>query len=304
VSSAHPPGPHREQGDSEQGNEVSADAPLTTCSWHPERPTGLRCTRCGRPACPECLREASVGYQCVHCVHEGRRSAPRRPVTVAGAALGNRLVIVPALIGLNLLVYLVTVVQSRSLGSNSGAPLFFDWALLPPAVASGELWRLFTSGFLHYGPLHLAFNMYALWVIGRDMELVLGRLRFSAVYLVSLFGGSVSVFLLGAPQEQVAGASGAVFGLMGGIAVAAVRLRLNPGPALGVIALNVVISVTLPGISLLGHLGGLVVGAAATAGMVYAPARHRAVWQAGTLVALAVALVALGVLRYQQFASL
>ncbi|WP_307722924.1 rhomboid family intramembrane serine protease [Gandjariella thermophila] len=243
-----------------------------------------------------------MGYQCVDCVHEGRRST-RRPVTVAGATLGRRLLVVPTLIGLNLLVYVLTVVQSGSVVSNSGARLFTEWALWPPAVASGELWRLATSGFLHYGPLHLAFNMYALWVIGRDLELVLGRLRFIAVYLVSLFGGGVSVFLFGAPQEQVAGASGAVFGLMGGIAVAAVRLRLNPGPALGVIALNVVISVTLPGISLLGHLGGLVVGALATAGMVYAPARHRAVWQAGTVAALAVLLVALTVLRYQQFAG-
>jgi membrane associated rhomboid family serine protease len=242
-----------------------------------------------------------VGYQCVDCVYEGRRSAPRRPVTVAGATLGNRLVVVPTLIALNLLVYAITVVQSGSVVSNSGAPLFAQWALWPPAVASGQLWRLATSGFLHYGPLHLAFNMYALWVIGRDLELVLGRMRFIAVYLISLFGGGVSVFLLGAPQEQVAGASGAVFGLMGGIAVAAVRLRLNPGPALGVIALNVVISVTLPGISLLGHLGGLLVGALATAGMVYAPPRHRSVCQVGTVVGLAVLLMVLTVLRYQQF---
>ena len=274
--------------------------PLSTCVWHPQRPTGLRCTRCGRPACPECLREASVGYQCVACVHEGRRGAFRRPVTVAGAALGNRLLVVPSLIALNVLVYLVTVVQSRSVGSNSSAGLFSEWALWPPAVASGDAWRLLTSGFLHYGPLHLALNMYALWIIGRDLELVLGRLRFSGVYLISLFGGGVSVFLLGAPQEQVAGASGAVFGLMGGIAVAAVRLRLNPGPALGVIALNVVISLTLPGISLLGHLGGLVIGALASAGMVYAPARNRAAWQASTMVLLAVALVGLTVLRYHQ----
>jgi membrane associated rhomboid family serine protease len=242
-----------------------------------------------------------VGYQCVDCVHEGRRSAPRRPVTVAGAALGRRLVVVHVLIGLNLLVYLLTVVQAGSVVSNANAPLFADWALWPPAVAGGQVWRLATSGFLHYGPLHLAFNMYALWVIGRDLELVLGRLRFTAVYVVSLFGGGVSVFLLGAPQQQVAGASGAVFGLMGGIAVAALRLRLNPGPALGVIALNVVISVTLPGISLLGHLGGLVVGALATAGMVYAPVRNRTAWQVGTVVGLAVLLVVLTVLRYQQF---
>lgn len=279
---------------------MQAHPPLSTCVRHPERPTGLRCTRCGRPACPDCLREASVGYQCVDCVREGRRSAPRQPVTVAGAALGNRLVVVPALIVINVLVYLVTVVQAGSVGGNAGAELFLAWGLQPRAVASGEIWRLFTSGFLHYGPVHLALNMYALWVIGRDMELVLGRLRFVAVYLISLLGGGVAVFLLGSPSSQVAGASGAVFGLMGGIVVAAIRLRLNPGPALAVIALNVVITLALPEvISVWGHFGGLVIGALATAALVYAPARNRAAWQAGTLLALLAALVVLTVLRYQ-----
>jgi membrane associated rhomboid family serine protease len=102
----------------------------------------------------------------------------------------------------------------------------------------------------------------------------------------------------------VAGASGAVFGLMGGTAVVVFRLRLNPGPALGIIGINIFMSVSLPGISLLGHLGGLVVGAIATAAMVYAPAKSRVAWQTGTLVALALALVGLALIRDAQFGQL
>lgn len=218
-------------------------------------------------------------------------------MTVAGAALSTRAVVVPTLILLNVGVYAVTAVQAGSIAQNAAAPLFQQWALRPLAVASGAWWQLLTSGFLHYGPLHLALNMIALWIIGRQVEIVLGRLRFSAVYLLSLLGGSASVFLFGAYDQQVAGASGAVWGVMGGLAVAAFRLKVSPGPALGLIALNVVISVTLPGISLLGHLGGLVIGALATAGMVYPPARQRGAWQLGTVIALLAALVVLIVVR-------
>jgi membrane associated rhomboid family serine protease len=275
-------------------------AAMPSCVRHPDRPTGLRCTRCERPACPECLRDASVGYQCVDCVNEGRR-ATRRARTVAGAEPTQRLVVVPVLIVLNLVVFAVTAYQARSIGNNQNSELFIDWFLGPAVVASGEWWRLLTSGFLHYGPIHIALNMIALYVLGRDLEPLLGRLRFTAVYLVSLLGGGTAVFLFSNPGVAVAGASGAVFGLMGGIAVVLFRLKLNPGPALGIIALNVFISVTLPGISLLGHLGGLVVGAILTAAMVYAPAQARTVWQAGTVLGLAVALVGLVVLRDAQF---
>jgi membrane associated rhomboid family serine protease len=273
------------------------------CARHPDRPTGLRCTRCDRPACPECLREASVGYQCVDCVNEGRRTA-RRGTTVAGAQLTQRLVVMPVLVALNVAVFALTAYQARSVGHNQESQLFIDWYLGPGIVAQGEWWRLFTSGFLHYGPVHLALNMIALYILGRDLEPLLGRLRFTAVYLVSLLGGGIAVFVFGDINQAVAGASGAVFGLMGGIAVVTFRLKLNPGPALGIIALNVFISVTLPGISLLGHLGGLVVGAIATAAMVYAPPKTRNAWQAGTLVALVVALVGMFLVRDAQLGEL
>ncbi|MDQ2790610.1 MAG: rhomboid family intramembrane serine protease [Actinomycetota bacterium] len=249
------------------------------CVRHPDRETGVRCTRCERPACPACLREASVGYQCVDCVAEDARlragtRSRLRSGTVPWAAPTGRSVVIPILIAINVAVFVVTVVQAGSLSNNADAPLFGQWALQPAAVAQGAWWQLLTAGFLHIGPLHIAFNMIALWVIGRDLERVLGRVRFLVVYLVSLLGGSLVVFLFANPMSNTAGASGAVFGLMGGLAVVLMRLRLSPRPALTIIALNVIISFAIPNISILGHLGGLAFGAALTAAMVYAPTRR------------------------------
>ena len=244
------------------------------CVRHPDRATGLRCVRCDRPACPQCLREASVGYQCVDCVAEGRRTQ-RVATTMAGARLNLQHVVIPVLIAVNVLVFAVTVAQAGSLAGNAEADLFRQWVLSSPAVAGGQLWRLVTSGFLHFGPVHLALNMIALYVIGRDLEVILGRGRFVTVYLVSLLGGSAAVFLLEDPTRFTAGASGAVYGLMGGLVVVLVRLRRSPGAALGIIAINVVITFTLPGISIYGHLGGLAFGTAATAAMAYAPPPRR-----------------------------
>jgi membrane associated rhomboid family serine protease len=237
------------------------------CVRHPNRVTGVRCTRCDRPACAACLREAPVGYQCVDCVGEG--GYPRARSRAASAA------VIPLLIGINVAIFGATVLQSGSLARNDAAPLFQQWALSPLAVADGQWWRLLTAGFLHFGVIHLAFNMIALWVIGRDLEQVLGRARFLIVYLVSLLGGSLAVFLFAAQNSLTAGASGAVFGLMGGLAVVLVRMRLSPRPALTIILVNVIISFVVPGISILGHLGGLAFGALTTAGMVYTPAQRR-----------------------------
>ncbi len=139
------------------------------CVRHPDRATGLACTRCGRPACPECLRPAAVGAQCVDCVREGNRGV-RRWRTVAGARPGRRPLVVPILIALNVAVFAATVVQARSIGSNFDSALFDAWALEPGEVRDGEWWRLVTAGFLHIGPIHLLFNMMALWVLGRDLE--------------------------------------------------------------------------------------------------------------------------------------
>lgn len=261
-------------------------AGVAACVRHPDRTTRLACARCGRPACPDCLREASVGYQCVDCVAASvPRKAPRR-------APGTRSVVVPTLVALNLAVFAWTVVQARSLLDNTDSPLFHAWALVPADVADGEWWRLVTAGFLHIGPLHIAFNMYALWVLGRDLEIVLGRARFLALYLISLLGGSAAVVLFADPQQYVAGASGAVFGLMSGLLLVLLRLRRPYGQVVAVIVLNLVISQVVPGISIAGHVGGLVVGALASCALVFAPERRRTLVQTAALVGLTVVLVA------------
>jgi membrane associated rhomboid family serine protease len=260
------------------------------CYRHPDRPTGLRCVRCDKPACPECLREASVGYQCVDCVAEGQRGVPRK-TTIAGAPLRRTLVAVPVLVLVNLAVFAITAGQAGNIAANANSPLFDEWVLWPRAVLDlGQPWRLLTAGFLHYGPVHLALNMIALWIIGRDIEPLLGRARFLAVYFLSLLGGSVAVLLFGPLDAGTAGASGAVWGVMGALLVVVLRLRLNPQPVLAVIAINAVISF-LPGISLLGHLGGFVVGLAATAALVYAPRNRQRAVQIGALVTIGALLV-------------
>jgi len=185
-----------------------------------------------------------------------------------------------------------TVATSGSISRNDRAPLFQEWALVPNAVADGEWWRLLTGGFLHFGPIHLLFNMMALWVIGRDIEPALGRARFLAVYLVSLLGGSAAVMLLSPPNAFVAGASGAVFGLMGALAVLLRRLRIPLGQVGGLIVVNLVITFLIPGISIAGHIGGLLTGAIATAALVYAPADRRVPVQAAALGGLTVLLLA------------
>ena len=278
------------------------------CIRHPERATGLSCVRCERPFCPQCLRDASVGYQCVECAGVAPRTAFRPPWptapggapprsraarTIAGARLTSGVLVVPALIVLNVAVFVATVVQAGSVAGNSAAPLFDAWALQVPDVAAGQWWRVFTAGFLHIGVIHLLFNMVALWVIGRELEPVFGRGRFLAVYAIGLLGGSAGPFLFGSPSVPVAGASGAVFGLMGGLAVVLRRLRLSARPALTLIGLNLVLSFVIPGISVYGHLGGLVTGAVASAVLVHAPPARRTAWQVTGLVAVVVVVLLL-----------
>lgn len=276
-----------------QPDEQHGAQAMPGCFRHPDRPTGLRCTRCERPACPECLREASVGYHCVDCVRQGQRNT-REPVTIAGARVGGKPIVVPVLIAVNVLLFVLSAVQAGSAAENFRSELFLQWRMAPVQVAAGEWWRVVSSGFLHQGMIHMVVNMIALWVVGRDMEVLLGRIRFCAVYLLGLLGGSMFVFLFGSVFLPVVGASAALYGLFGGIAVAAWRLKLNMRPILLVIGLNVVLTLTIPGISLFGHLGGLVLGTAATAALIYAPANRRLLWQSGALVALlAVLLVAM-----------
>lgn len=280
--------------------------PQSVCVRHPDRPTGLACSRCGRPACPQCLQAAAVGQHCVDCVREGNKNV-RTAQTVAGAPMARsaKTPLTYALIAINVIVYAITVAQSGDpMNNTSGSALARSWALNSLLVSDGDVFRLIGSGFVHYGPIHLLVNMFALYIIGRDVELVLGRTRYLVVYFLSLLGGSASVMLLENPLAFTVGASGAVFGLLGAQAVILLRLKRSPAPILIVIAVNIFISISIPSISLWGHMGGLVAGAAATAGLVFLSHRTRDTGQQRTIAGvsmawlsvIAVAVVSLGII--------
>ncbi|MBF6244788.1 rhomboid family intramembrane serine protease [Nocardia elegans] len=256
---------------------MNPQPPAPTCYRHPDRTTGLACTRCGRPACPQCLQPAAVGQHCAECVAQGRTDIrPVQPTVGGPFATARRTPYVTyALIAINVAVFAVTASQAHSVTDNHLSRLFYDWVLAPQWVAQGQWIRVLGSGFLHYGPLHLVVNMFALYILGRDTELVLGRSRFLAIYLVSLLGGSAAVMWL-ATDSTTAGASGAIYGLFGAMTVILLRLRQSPVQMLVLIAINLLISVSLPGISLWGHLGGLVAGTLAAAGILFLPEWLRA----------------------------
>lgn len=209
------------------------------------------------------MTAASVGFQCPECVREGARSV-RRPSAARTTAYWARNfgVVTVGLIAINVVMYVVTAVTAHSLTNNSASPVFFDLALYGPFVDAGQYWRLLTAAFLHFGPTHLAVNMLSLYIIGNSIEQSLGKVRYGALYLLSGLGASGAAYLL-TPYSLVAGASGAVFGLLGGAAVLMVRNKANLRPLISILVLNIVISL-LPGISLSAHVGGFITGAAVT----------------------------------------
>lgn len=165
------------------------------------------------------------------------------------------------LIVANFAVYLATVAQARSFLGNNASALFEATALYPPlVVAWDEWWRLLTSAFQHFGPMHILLNMYMLWILGLGIERSIGHARFLALYVVSALGGSVAVMFY-SQNALTAGASGAIFGLMGAYAIVAVSMRLDVRGIGVLLVLNIGVSFLVPGISLAAHLGGLVVGA-------------------------------------------
>ncbi|MFF0633964.1 rhomboid family intramembrane serine protease [Nocardia sp. NPDC004151] len=247
--------------------------PAPACYRHPDRPTGLACTRCGRPACPECLTAAAVGQHCVECVQQGRDDV--RPVRNAAGTTLSRIsqpYVTYTLIAVNVIVFAVTALQSHSLMDNQRSRLFYDWVLVPGFVGYDGGWaRVLGSGFLHYGPIHLLANMFALYVLGPYCEVALGRARFVAVYFASLLGGSAAITALSDPLTASAGASGAIFGIFGAVAVIMLRTRQNLTQIAVLLGINLLITFSVPGISVWGHLGGLLAGTLATTGILYLP---------------------------------
>jgi membrane associated rhomboid family serine protease len=269
------------------------------CYRHPNRETWVSCTRCERPICPDCLRPAAVGFQCPQCVAEGQATS-RQPHTRYGARIVQRPGLVTVVLGtLSVIVYLATALTSPAgFSQNTASELFAKLDLVPTEVANqGEYWRLISSAFLHVGLLHLIVNMIALAIVGPSLERVFGHWRFLALYLLAAFGGSVSVYLFDDQLRAVAGASGAIYGLFAATVVVLRNLGLDPRAMIITIAINFAISFA-PGISLLGHLGGFIIGGVVALALVYAPrGRNRTLVQVLALGAVLVILLALAAYR-------
>lgn len=281
---------------------------LPGCYRHPDRDTGISCTRCERPICPECMISASVGFQCPECVREGsgtgHRPAANAARTLAGGVVAaDPHLVTKTLIGINAAVFLAglaapaVVVQLELLGRYVeflGGPV--------EGVSTGQYHRLLTSVFLHVEWWHIIGNMIGLWVIGGPLEAALGRSRYLAVYLLSGLGGSALVYLLTAPNTPTLGASGAVFGLLGATVVLARRLRYEMRPVIVMVVLMLVLTfVPLGGsinVSWQAHVGGLVTGALVGLGMLRpAAGRSRTFLQWGTCAVVFLLAAAVVLLR-------
>jgi len=273
---------------------VSGAEQSTTEDWgcyrHPYESAGVRCTRCDRPICPRCMITAPVGFQCPECV-KGAPPVRRYSELRRGAGAGS-IPITSLIIAVNAAVFVLSI-GGGNLMTRAGNRLAGDWALFGPAVADGEWYRLITAGFLHYGLLHVFFNMFILFQLGQLLEPVLGRVRFSLVYVAALLGGSAGALLL-SPNALTAGASGAVFGLMGAAAVAMWRRGINVlQTSLGsLLIINLLLTFGIRGISIGGHLGGLVAGA--IAGLVAFQTEDQPAVGAVAVGALALALFGVG----------
>jgi membrane associated rhomboid family serine protease len=233
------------------------------CYRHPNREAGVRCTRCDRPICPECMRPASVGFQCPDDAAVGRRS--QRPLrNSVGAVLRESPPYVTiTLLVLNIAAYVATALpSSRGVNQPEYSRLFQDWQLLPYSVYhDDEYFRLVTAAFLHANLLHIAVNMLSLVFVGPYLEREIGWWRFALIYALSALGGGAAIYAFGAPLVPVVGASGALFGLLGACLVLVRRLNLDMQYLIGVIVLNFAFTFSVAGISRLGHIGGFVTGA-------------------------------------------
>jgi membrane associated rhomboid family serine protease len=254
---------------------------VEVCYRHPGRETGVSCSNCGRPICPDCMTSTSVGMRCPECARQ--RTKVKTMATVEQPTLTY------VLIGICVaLAFGSAASGGDTVGGDSGS-LIRDFAMSRATVGDGEVWRVLTAGFLHAGLLHLLFNMYALYILGSMLEPAVGRLRFGLIYFVSLLAGSFGALLL---QEHgfTVGASGAIFGLMGAAVVIMRNRGINPMESgLGLwIGLNLLITFTIPGISIGGHIGGLLGGALVAFVLYDAPERLRIPAAATTVIAGAI----------------
>lgn len=263
---------------------------MATCYRHPGRETNVACSNCDRPICPECMTSTPVGMRCPECA--GQRTRVRRGVNTRPA--GRDTPITYALIALCVAAYLGELAGGGA-SLDGGGSVILDGGLFGPAVADGEWYRIVTSAFLHAGFFHLLLNMFALYVLGTLLEPAIGTARFAGVYAVGMLGGSFGALLLD-PHEVTVGASGAIFGLMAAaFIVARGRGMQELASQVGIfVVINLVFTFSIPGISIGGHLGGLVAGGLAA--LLVSVLERRAVAnakliEAGGLVALAAVAV-------------
>jgi membrane associated rhomboid family serine protease len=231
---------------------------MATCYRHPNRETGVSCSNCGNPICPDCMTATPVGMRCPDC-------AKQRTPTRTLQSLAIDPIATYVLMAINVLVFFGI---RSSAGADNDLTLFasgrFEFGGELHGVAEGEYWRLITSGFAHTEFWHIGFNMLALYWLGRMIEPALGHARFVAIYLTSLLTGSLAVLIM-QPNVETLGASGAVYGLLGAAVVMARNreIDLMQSGLIPIIALNFVITIVF-GFSLAGHVGGLIGGLVVT----------------------------------------
>ncbi|MCC2593677.1 rhomboid family intramembrane serine protease [Tessaracoccus sp. OS52] len=290
------------------------------CYRHPDRPTRIVCQRCNRPICPDCMIPGAVGFQCPECVELGRRQTRQGVLPYGGRRSANPKTTSIVLIAVNVAVWLGVMLTGGAFGRlfdvlsikalgyclvNDGRILLVDesgcaagglsWV---DGVASGGWWQLISSAFTHADPLHIAFNMLALWVLGPQLEQIFGRARFLAVYFVSAIVASAFIMWFSEPYTSTVGASGAIFGLMGAILLVAYKHKGNYQTILMWLGANVAITIFGSAyISWQGHLGGLVGGLLAALALMYLPKDKRKPWQWVLVIAIGVLALALITVR-------
>jgi membrane associated rhomboid family serine protease len=228
---------------------------MSNCINHSSKVTYVRCSRCENYICTDCMRSASIGYQCTSCASD---STP----VIKGI---NRNRFIPNQKNTPVTKFLsILLIATFLLQEITGTLLVKNFALFAPLVTSGELWRLITAGFLHGSIIHLLFNVYILWVIGSQLESIVGNIKFIVIYFVSLLGGSIASYLFSPFGSYSIGASGAIFGLMGAMLVVGRKRNLDISQITTLVAINVVIGFVLSGIDWRAHLGGLAAGAFST----------------------------------------
>lgn len=277
------------------GTGPAPDDAAPRCYRHPDRETYVRCQRCNRPICPECQIPAAVGVQCPDDVREGNRSVRQARTTLGGVVRGAGTPVTIAILAVTVLVSGLDLFGMGAVGD--------ELAMVPGlpgriGIVDGQYYRLLTAALVHGNVIHLAVNMYSLWVLGSQLEPLLGRSRFLGLYVLGAIGGSAVSYAFNAPIVDgrflfaSVGASGAIFALLGAMLPVMRKLQYDLRPLFVLLAINAFIGFQFPQIDWKAHLGGLLVGMFVGAALAYAPRERRTQVQGA---AFAVALVAVAV---------